>query len=77
MCSRKFAPDGKQYVEKDQMRAKLVRRDGAVTASFAQGQIIERFEVRGDTLFVERFEPAKLYPKKPSQKAEGVRRDMK
>ena len=74
---RSVNPEGKEFVDKDQLKAKLVRRDGEVVVSFAQGRILERFEIRADTLVVDRFDPAKLYPKTPSAKAEGVRTGVK
>lgn len=76
-CDRKIDPFGKVFVEKDQQKAKLVRREGVVVVSFAQGRILEVYEIRGEVLTVDRFDPAKLYPKTPSDKGEGTRTNAK
>lgn len=66
-------PEGKPFVAKEEQRAKLQRRAGAVLAPLAGGTILEKFSVDGDKLQVERFHPASHYPKTVDNKATGVR----
>jgi hypothetical protein len=70
---RCISPDGTPFVKKDEQKAKLVRRGGAVLIPFAGGKLVERLSMEGDKLLVERFDPVSLYPKSPNNKGEGVR----
>lgn len=69
-----ISPDGTPSVKKDEQKAKLVRRGGAVLVPFAGGKLVERLSMEGDKLVVERFDPASLYPKSPNNKGEGVQK---
>ena len=68
---RGISPDGTPFVKKDEQKAKLIRRGGAVLVPFTGGTIIERFSIEGGKLVVERFDPGTLYPKRPNNKGEG------
>jgi hypothetical protein len=70
---RCISPDGTPFVKKDEQKAKLVRRGGAVLVPFAGGKLLERLSMEGDKLVVERFDPSSLYPERPNNKGEGVR----
>ncbi len=70
---RGMNPDGTPFVKKDEQKAKLVRRAGAVVVPFAGGKVLERFSLDGEKLVVDRFDPASLYPKSPNNKGEGVK----
>jgi hypothetical protein len=70
---RCISPDGTAFVKKDEQKAKLMRRGGAVLVPFAGGKLVEQFSVDGDKLVVKRFDPASLYPKSPNNKGEGIR----
>jgi len=68
---RAISPDGKPFVKKEEQKAKLVRQKGAVVVSFAGGKAVERFEMRGDALVIERVDY--VLPKHPIFKGEGTR----
>jgi hypothetical protein len=70
---RCIGPDGTPFVKKEEQKAKLVRRGGAVLVPFAGGKILERFSMEGDKLVVERYDPSSPALKDRNNKGEGVR----
>ena len=70
---RCIGPDGTPFVKKDEQKAKLVRRSGAVVVPFAGGKLQERFSMEGDKLVVDRFDPSSPALKDRNNKGEGVR----
>ncbi len=68
-----YPPNGIPETKEDEQKAQLTRKDGEVLVKFANGKLVERFSLVGDTLIVERFEPISLYPKTPKNKGLGKR----
>src|SRR5262245_35660640 len=70
---RGFNPDGSTFLKKEEQNGKLVRRDGAVLALFADGRVVERLTLFNENLIVERFIRGPNYPRMPNNVGEGVR----